>query len=237
MMDGAATDRLERIQALFIRLLFCQRTLESFERDPDGVLIESGLAPADRALLPDPGGENFRAEARGRKEGVRREIARRFTRTEDVLTSRASDPSLPRLDFNDFLCSDHFHDPAKSLPHPYGVGPGYESISKHFFWLREAAGLARPGADIELRTAVNSDFALYLMDQISRPCHEFYKRFTGGVYWPQIPGQPVPAHVVSDQLYFFTIDDDAKIAQLPQIGLQNLDTVAPVAWDLEPNIK
>ena len=229
-------DRAERLQNLYIRLLFCEPIVVEWRRDADAVLAEFGLEPADRALLPDCDSENFISEARGRRQAVRREMGRWFGRTAGVLEQRESNPATPLPGIDDFLGSDHFHDPMKALPHPYGVGPGYESISKYFFWLREVHRLVEPGADIELRTAVYSDFAQYLMDQISRPCHEFYKRFTGGVYWPQIPGQAAPVHLVSDQMYFFTIQDPAKISQLSQIGLQNLDAVAPVAWELEPNI-
>jgi hypothetical protein len=227
-------ERLERLQALFIRLMFCERTLEDYRRAPAEVLAEFGLAEAVQDQIPDVDTPQFVAEARGRRELVRREVDRWFTRTGERLTGGGNGVLSHR--FEDFLSSDFFYDPRAGLPHPSGVGPGYEAVSKYFFWLRDRHAIDRQGADVELRSAIHMDFAQYLMDVISRPRDPYFDRFTGGVYWPETPGQAIPVMLVTDQLYLFTLKDPEKIRQLAQIGLRDLDEVKPGEWDYEPNI-
>lgn len=233
-------ERLERLQALFIRLMFCESTLEDYRRAPAEVLVEFGLAEAVQDQIPDVDTPQFVAEARGRRELVRREVDRWFTRTGERLTgvgagNGAGNGAGPHR-FEDFLSSDFFYDPRAGLPHPSGVGPGYEAVSKYFFWLRDRYAIDRQGADIDLRSAIHMDFAQYLMDVISRPRDPYFDRFTGGVYWPETPGQAIPVHLVTDKLYLFKLKDPEKIRQLAEIGLRDLDDVTPGEWDYEPNI-
>lgn len=111
----AGSKRLERLQSLFVRLLFSEPVLAQFD-----------LPPETRDQLPDPSMANFAAEARGSREIIRREIARRFPRTMEVLAHRAVEVGGPATTaaVDAFLASDAFFDPARSLPHPAGVGPG-----------------------------------------------------------------------------------------------------------------
>ena len=236
---GDAWRRLERLQTLFVRLLFCESTLDSYRQSPDTILADYGLSADVKAHLPDVDSSNFLAEARGRREVVRREVTPWFVKTGDALAQLASRPAAPfrMLRFERFLSSDCFLDPRKSLPHPSGVGPGYEAVSRYFFWLREIYGAAEPSADVALRTAIYTDFAVYLMNKIAKPCDEYYKRFTGGVYWLRTPGQEAPVHVVTEQLYLATVGNREKIKQIGAIGLQDLDTVKPVAWTYESSLR
>ncbi len=226
-----ARHRLERLQTLYVRLLFCTRTLEAYRRAPAEILAEYDLPAETARQIPDVEAPQFTAEARGRRELVRREVDRWFTRTRERPAAATEAPP-----FDEFLSSDAFYDPRAGLPHSAGVGPGYEAVSKYFFFLRDRFGLDRPAADIDLRSAVHMDFAQYLMDVTSRPHDPYYDRFTGGVYWPERPGEAIPVHLVSDRLYLFVLKDPEKIRQLAAIGLRDLDDVMPGEWEYEPNI-
>ena len=48
------------------------------------------------------------------------------------------------------------------------------------------------------RTALNCDFAAYLLEQLKLPTHDYYQRFAGGIYWSKVPGEAAPVHLVSD---------------------------------------
>ena len=237
---GPHLDRaqLAELQTLFVRLLFCQNTLSDYTRDAASVLEDQGLPAEARSLLPDPTSDSFLAEARGRRLRVVRDVSNQFERTAAYFETlkEAPQPGVPPLSFDAFLASDHFLDPMKSLPHPHGVGPGFESTSKFYFWMREAYGTARPGADVALRTALNLDFAAYLMRLRERPCHPYYDRFTGGVCWSETPGTAAPAYLLSDQLVLAKVASPEKVREILRIGIVDLDTVAPEPWELEPSI-
>lgn len=241
MTDGEThlgRDALERLQALFVRLLFCQRTIDAFTEDPPAVLREHGLPASTQRMLPDPRDENFIAEIHGRRTGVIREVSTRFERTVAFFDElrRAPQAAIQPLSFNEFLSSDYFLDAGKSLPHPHGVGPGYESISKFYFWLRNTYGTDRPDAHEPLRTAVNIDFGLYLIYLRSRPCHPYYDRFKGGVCWLKTPGQPAPLQLLTEEMVFATVENPAKIQEILRVGIVDLDTVAPEPWELKAAI-
>jgi hypothetical protein len=129
--------------------------------------------------------------------------------------------------FDDFLCSPYFFEPGRALPHPTGVGPGYENVSKYFFWLREVMRLDRPEADAELRTAAYVDFAVYLLKEYARPHIPYYDRFKGGVHWRQRADIPSPEILVTEDGKMMSIGDAATIAGLSRIGLVDLDRLQP----------
>lgn len=230
--------QLEALQTLFVRLLFCQDTLSAYTADAPAVLERHGLPADTRPLLPDPASERFLAEARGRRLRVVRDVSNQFERTAAFFESlkETPQPGVPPLSFDDFLSSDYFLDPRNSLPHPHGVGPGYESTSKFFFWMREAYGTGRPNTHVPLRTALNLDFAVYLMQLRQRPCHPYYDRFKGGVCWHETPSEAAPAYLLSDQLVLAKVTSSAKVGEILRIGIVDLDTVAPEPWELEPAI-
>lgn len=238
MLSDERILQLGKLQNLFIKLLFCQRTLEGYRADPEEILTRYKLPPETGNQLPDTTSKNFIAEANGRRAGVRRIIDGHFPRTLELLNRMANMPGaqIDHLNFENFLSSENFFSSNFGLPHPTGVGPGYESTSKFYFWFRDTYGTRLPTTDPELRKMLNSDFSNYLMEQVTGRAQDFYKRFTGGVYWPAIPGRIAPIFLISDQFYFFEIKDMAKIAQISTIGLTNLDDLEPVAWEFEPNI-
>ena len=241
-MDGVTgADRREtarRLQSLYIRLMFCNRVLERYRSAPLSVLAEFGLPADAQRSLPDPNDANFQAEAAGRKTGVYKEIVNTFHNTLTVLEriATAGRPDMPRLSFADYLSSDYFYDPVRALPDPNGVGPGYENSSKFFLWVCDGYRVRTPAADPELRTALYSEFALYLLGLEKQPVDAYYKRFKGAVMWPRVYGVALPVQVVTDKQVMLTVSDPAKVAQLGQIGIVDLDTVVPVPYAAPPNI-
>ena len=241
MMDGAGGNRREaarRLQSLYIRLMFCNRTLERYRSDPAGVLAARGLPAEAQNSLPDPNDADFQAEAAGRKTGVYKEIVNTFQNTLTVLERIATTggTDVPRLSFADYLSSDHFYDPVLALPDPNGVGPGYENSSKFFLWVCEGYGVRTPAAHPELRTTLYGEFALYLLALEKQPVDAYYKRFKGAVMWPRVYGTPLPVQVVTDKQVMLTVNDAAQVAQLGRIGIIDLDTVVPVPYEAPPNI-
>lgn len=241
-MDGAAAaDRREkarRLQSLYIRLMFCNRVLERYRSAPLSVLAEFGLPVDAQASLPNPADPDFQAEAAGRRTGVYKEIVNTFQNTLTVLERIATSggPEVPRLSFADYLSSDYFYDPFRALPDPNGVGPGYENSSKFFLWVCDGYRVRTAAAELELRTTLYSEFALYLLGLQKQPVDAYYKRFKGAMMWPRVYGVPLPVQVVTDKQVMLTVSDPAKVAQLGQIGIVDLDTVVPVAYDAPPNI-
>lgn len=230
--------QLEALQTLLIELMFSAPTLRAFQDDPARTLDQYGLPAEAERLLPDPHSKNFLAEARGRRVVVEREISARFERTVAFFEdrSRQPGPDTGPLAFDEFLATDYFLGTRHALPHPAGVGPGYENVSKFYFWIRDRYGLDRPGANIALRQSVYADFALYLLYLRKRPCHPYYDRFKGGACWPRVPGQPVPMMVLTDDQVLATVSNPAKAEEILRVGIVDLDKVIPEQWELEPAI-
>lgn len=230
--------QLEALQTLLIRLMFSATTLKSFQDDPGKVLEQCGLPAEAERLLPDPHSKNFLAEGRGRQVVVEREISARFERMVAFFSDRARQPGPDTgpLDFGEFLSTDYFLGTSHALPHPDGVGPGYENVSKFYFWIRDRYGLNRPGANVALRLSVYADFALYLLYLRKRPCHAYYDRFKGGVCWSKVPGQPVPMMLLTDDQVLATVSNPAKAEEIRRVGIVDLDTVVPEPRELEPAI-
>lgn len=231
----ALRDRARRLQDLHIRLLFCRHTQAAWQAAPDAVLADLGLPPETKRQIADIGSDQFKAESHGRRVLVERSVAQAFPQTQNHLAKRLAAAGFAPGDpiFDDFLCSDFFLDPRNSLPHVSGVGPGYEIISKYFFWLRNTFALGEIGTDVTLRTHAYSEFALYLVNQVARPHEPFFDQFKGGLYWPKAPGEPMPVMLLSDKQVLFTLGNAETVAQLPRIGLVNLDDLVPPEWTNE----
>ena len=220
------------MQALYIGLLFCRSTRDAWLAAPDALLRDHGLTADDRRLFPDITGDRFKTESHGRRVVVERAIGNSFSETQKYLATRAAASGFSDINpgIDDFLCSDFFLDPHRSLPHSSGVGPGYENISKYFFWLRDSHGLDRPATDVTLRTHAYSEFALYLITQYQRPHDPYYDQFQGGLYWVETPGIAMPVMLMSDKFVRYTLGNADTVAQLPGAGLVDLDQLAPPDW-------
>ncbi len=224
-------DRLERLQTLFVRLLFCDATLEKYRSDPDGLAAEFGLPHEALGDLPDPDGAQMTAERHGRRTGVMRELKACFTNAMPVLEQ------LTGFDVEAFLCSDAFYDPGSGLPHPYGVGAGYENSSKFFFWLKGVLTLDAPGVPIQLRTMIYGDFASYLVGQCTDRALDYYKRFADGVYWRESPAAPLPLMYMTAERHFFRYEMEEQRAELLRLGAADLDALRPEPSKRRANIK
>lgn len=230
--ERALRDRARHLQALHIRLLFCRHTRDAWLAAPDKLLSDFGLSADDYSLFPDITGDRFKAESHGRRVVVERAVANSFGETQQYLVKHAAGSGFSGGDptIDDFLCSDYFLDPHSGLPHSSGVGPGYENISKYFFWLRDTCGLDRPAADVTLRTHAYSEFAIYLITQYQRPHDPYYDQFQGGLYWMETPGIAMPVMLLSDKFVRYTLGNADTVAQLPSAGLIDLDQLSPPDW-------
>jgi len=223
--------RLEALQTLFVRLLFCDETLERFRTEPAALAADFGLAPEALDDLPDPDGKQMRAERHGRKMGVLSELRRNFPNTYPLLEQ------APGFTFERFLSSDAFFDPDCALPHPHGVGQGYENSSKFFFWARAALGLDRPGAHAQLRLMLCGDFASYLIGQYEREGFDWYRRFSSGVYWRETPGADLPLMYMTVERHFFRYTLPEQQAELQRMGAADLDALTPQPRQRRENIR
>ena len=236
--ETALRNRAGRLQALHIKLLFCRHTREAWSKSPETVLDELGLPLDTKNLLVDIGSDQFKAESYGRRIMVERSVSNSFGGTRKYMAQNAAASGDRGADptFDDFLCSEYFLDPRHGLPHSSGIGPGYENISKYFFWLRTAVGLDRESVDVTLRTHAYSEFAFYLINQFKRPHEPFYDQFQGGLYWVKAPGTPMPVMLLSDKFVLYTLNSSETVAQLPDSGLVDLDRFSPPEWRMEETL-
>lgn len=230
-------EHLERLQTLFVKLLFCEPTRAAYCRTPDEVLAYYRLSTEYRKILPDADSEKFKVEAQGRRMRVFRETYQIFPNTIKELDENLKKLDNPEAgpDFNSFLSSDAFIDPNSALPAPDGSGAGYESVSKFFFWVRGTCRLMERNAPTGLRTAANTEFAHYLITQAGGRCDPYYDRFREGIRWCETPGTALPLYVLTNEFRLGKLNNAADAA--PFLHLVDLDTVTPLAPPVEPNIR
>ncbi len=213
-----------RLQTLFVRLLFCDITYERYRTDRPGLARDFGVALAACDQLPAPETPQLLAERHGRKTGVLNEIRKTFGQSYRAIEA------LPDYSFVDFLCSDAFFDDDAGLPHPYGVGPGYENTSKFFFWVRSTLNLDGAASDDadrrHTRLMLNGDLAAYLIDQHARGAHDYYRRFANGIYWRESPAAARPVILMTAQLDVYRIGNDNRYGDRLS-GAFDLDTLTP----------
>jgi hypothetical protein len=240
-LERSPPPHLERLQKLFIKLLFCEPTRAAYCQSPRQVLSQYDLSPDYQKSLPDPNSEKFKVEAHGRRMRVFRETFGQFPKTIEMLdknlaeTDGAGPVGGGGPDFNTFLSSDAFTDPAWGLPAPDGSGPGYENVSKFYFWIRDVCGLSQPNAPIPLRTTANSEFAVHLINVSKTRSDPFYAQFSNGVTWRENPGASPPWYVVTDQLQFGRIISPP--AFIPYGGWPDMDALSPAGASTTPNIR
>lgn len=217
------TDRVDaaRLQTLFVRLLFCDVTFDSYRHDPLRVATAFGLGTDALALLPDGDMPQLLAERHGRKMGVVGEIRKVFVRSYPLIEA------LPEYRLEDFLCDDVFFDAGAGLPHPYGVGPGYENASKFFFWARNTLRLSGSPARLSAALALKGDFSAYLIDQYQRGSHDYYRRFQHGIYWHEAAAGKVPIILMTAERHMFRITDTARYRTASETGAIDLDLLQP----------
>lgn len=218
-ISGAASDA-GRLQTLFVRLLFCDHTYERYCADQSSLANEFGVDIDALSDLPDPGTPQLIAERHGRKMGVLGEVRKTFARGYGLIAA------LPGYHFEDFLCSDAFFDDTSGLPHPHGVGPGYENASKFFFWSRNTLDLNGSSERQHARLMLNGDFAAYLIGQRNRGAEGYFQRFADGAYWREDTSRPLPVILMTTQLAVYRIAEEAPHQNLLAKAI-DLDTLTP----------
>lgn len=223
MLPETQTSEAARLQTLAVRLMFCDTTYELYRRDPGSAAAAFGLEASALAYLPAADMPQLRAERRGRKLGVLGEIRKTFGQAYPLIEA------LPEYAFENFLCDDAFFDPTSGLPHPYGTGPGYENASKFFFWARTHLTLSGAPGRVNAGLAMKGDFSAYLIDQHKRGSHEYYRRFSQGVFWREFPHRLLPIILMTAERHVFRIDDAARGDQVRRSGAFDLDGLTPEA--------
>jgi len=236
-LETSPPAHLARLQKLFVKLLFCEPTRTAYCRSPHQVLAQYDLSPDYQKSLPDPDSENFKVEAHGRRMRVFRETFGQFPQTIEMLDKSLTETggTAQGPDFNAFLSSDSFTDPGCGLPAPDGSGPGYENVSQFYFWIRDVCGLSQPTAPVPLRTTVNAEFAVHLINISKMPSEQFYVQFSNGVTWRETPGASPPWYVVTDQLKLGRIVSAPDF--IPYGDWPDMDALTPVGASAVPNIK
>jgi hypothetical protein len=215
-----------------LRLLFYLETQKNWLTESVAVLDTFGLPPEMQNRFPDITTDQFKAESLGRRTLVERSIDKTFPEIQQHLGTRSGGPT-----FDDFIFSEKNFDPESGLPHTSGVGPGYENISKYFFWIKQELELAHAGCDIDLRNKVYIEFTTCLINGYNRPYYPYYDLFEGGLYSAQNPKEDTPVILLSDQFILYTLYNSNTNKQLPQIGLTNLDVIEPPDWPDEPTLR
>lgn len=219
------TSEAHRIQRLFIELLFVEGTREAYARDPLAVLQRYLLPRSYRSVLPDVTSAAFLAEARGRKIGVAREVHARFPNTLGCRGLCEERSLATSALFARFLGSSFFMDPERALPHPYGIGRGYENISKFALWLRDAEQLRRPGCELDSRNSLYLEFSIYLIAQVKHARDTFFERFKRGVIWRTWPQSEAAVVLVTPSLKVYRLSGVEGERLLGPFASADLDAI------------
>jgi len=158
---------LPHVQELYVRLLFSDSCREAWIENPVTVLLKYGIPQRIFQFFPDVNSVSFLVERHGRRVLIAREIMARFPRTLNLLFGRQVTADHFALSdvFKKFIESENFLTPVHSLPHAYGIGRGYESVSKFFLWMRRLDSLDFECPRLEMRKSLYIDFAVHLVTQ------------------------------------------------------------------------
>ena len=98
----ADRERAARVQALYVRLLFCDETYDRYRKDPSGLAAAFDLEVSALDDLPKADALQLIAERKGRRIGALNEIQAVFGQSYGLLEKR------PDYRIEDFLSSDAF---------------------------------------------------------------------------------------------------------------------------------
>lgn len=179
-LENFSGDRLRalaNLQEVLVRAYFSDSLLDQLAKDREGTLIRLGIVPGHYDLVPHPGAADFQAECWGRRSMVAREIHRRYPRfLRHVIGERAGPAKLAHhICFRSFLDSEQFFSPEFAMEHPYGMGRGYENVSKFFFWLKEQEMDPRALNDLYL------DFSFFVAVMAAHSELEFFRKAKAGI--------------------------------------------------------
>lgn len=123
---------------------------------------------------------------------IARELFHRFPKTFRYISknSETKPPNLLDLEcFKKFIYSDYFFRANLGSPHPYGIGTGYENISKFFFWAKDVGFDLT--SDPELKFLLYSEFAIYLVQMIPHASDPYFNQFKSGITFELADGSTV----------------------------------------------
>ncbi len=212
-----------RAQELYVQLLFSASTRREWQVNPSSVLQHFGLSRSWMSKLPDVGSEQFLSECHGRRQLVARELHPKYGRSISLILGLQSlgDFATSKL-LADFLESTHFLTPNHSLPHPYGIGRGYENASKFFLWIRDTR---IAGSSSEVRKGLCIDFAIHLIGQSSHSQAEPLILARNGVIFRADPAHDDDWYMMDPtlQLVQFRVDDMPSLYAAPCFFVDMVD--------------
>ena len=179
-LDGISDELIHSLQFLqefTVRLYFSDPLQVEVKEDRKMCLEKYSISSRHCHFIPDPSSSDFQAECWGRRTMVAREIANRYSR---FFTARfASSKNVTAIAgsplFRSFLASEHFFQPHFAIAHPYGMGAGYENVSKFFRWaIREENNFFVD--DPEGRNMIYLDFAQFLLSMRKHSTEEFFAK-------------------------------------------------------------
>ncbi len=212
------------LQELAVRLYFSDSLVEELKNN------DFDKIGADwKKLLPDLKSEFFAVESFGRRVMIARELVRRFKKTFALLAGAEvrADQIVSADFFKEFISSDYFLTPFKSLPHPYGLGAGYENVSKFFFWaqdrydLRSVKMLER---STQIRSVLYLEFSFHLLSQIKHATEPWYKDLGRGIFFSELPNAKETIVAIDLDFQAKRIASDIS-KKLLEAGFVNLDSI------------
>lgn len=225
----ATAAELVRVQKLYLRLLYCEQTARVFAADSTTLLAQWGLPLRWREVLPDTTSRGHRNEMHGRRVLAADDLKMVFEATLRRLGAGETtrDSILQARWFSDFLSSEAFFDPSWSLPHPMGIGRGYEGHSRFFFWARDAFHLRSPQADLMLRDDLYLDFAACMDQRMVDAVDPDWDRFKSGFFWSQVPNAQTPCRGLDRERRVLSVDRANAREELVSLGLMDMDRLEP----------
>jgi hypothetical protein len=177
-LDEATREQLRRMQEFLVRLYFSDELQLRCLENPVELRLDLGIEPRFWSVVPELTRDGFRAECRGRRLLVARDIAGAYPHTIECLVPALAGgegervAALERSDaFTAFLDSEYFWSSRWSLPHPAGLGRGYEVIGKFFNWTLSTFGLREATAPRALRERAYVEFAGHLVALAAYDAH------------------------------------------------------------------
>lgn len=122
----------------------------------------------------------FRSEVRGRRFLIAKEIFSRFPFSLKLIDPKISNPKsfCETTLFSNFIDSLYFLTTRYSLPHPDGLGRGYENVSKFYFYLVFTSEF-----NSNIRESIRNEFSKHLLDQTYSSNDKFFRSFKNGIFW------------------------------------------------------
>lgn len=214
--------RAARLQRLYVELLFRERLRQHWTQDQQTVLHQYRL-PADAAnLFPNINSKEFRNECHGRRSLIAHALHPQFSQTlMSVYGIECVRDFVSSAMLSNFLESRHFLTAGHCLPHPHGMGKGYENASKFFLWLRDVHFANQQ----RLRLPLHLDFSGHLIRQSGNCTAEPWRRARAGVLFRAQTGKDTDWFAVDRnlQLRQFKVSDLPALLAGPGFFLDQVD--------------